>query len=308
LAAFLLLRLERLPSGGTVTRHTRLALVAAVCAATLWPADLLAQTARSRTRSSGRNVVVVSPRYYRPYFSYPGFYYPGFYYPGFYGGHYSPFLLGFYGQYRYPYPPYGPWAYDNTGSARLEVAPRNAQVYVDGYFVGMVDSFDGYLQRLNVEAGEHELQFYLEGYRPFTQKVLFVRGRTVKITHTMQPLAPGEDAGSPPKPDESRRAQPYRPAEGPRTGPPPRTGDRAAFGSLLLQVRPADATVLVDGEVWTPPTGEEQFAIELAEGPHRIEVRKEGFQNYSTIVRVRRGETVRLNVSLTIGGVSRAGL
>ncbi len=54
------------------------------------------------------------------------------------------------------------------------MTPRNTQVYIDGYFVGVVDNFDGNLQRLNVEAGEHELQLYLEGYRPFTQKVLFV--------------------------------------------------------------------------------------------------------------------------------------
>jgi hypothetical protein len=269
-------------------------MVAAVCAATLWPADLLAE--RARPRSSGRSVVVVRP-YYRP-----SFYYPGFYYPGFYGGYYNPFFLGYYGQYPYP-PYYGHWAYDNTGSARLRVAPRNAQVYVDGYFVGLVDSFDGALQRLNVEAGEHELQLYLEGYRPFTLKVLFVRGRTVEVTHTMQPLAPGESGGSPPKPDESRRPESYRPAADPRTAqPPPRTGEQSAFGSVLLRVRPADATILVDGEIWTAPQGQEPFAIELAEGAHRIEVRKEGFQTYSTTVRVRRGETVRLNVGLTTGG------
>ena len=58
--------------------------------------------------------------------------------------------------------------------------------------------------------------------------------------------------------------------------------------------------MLVDGEAWTAPHGEDQFVIELSEGPHRIEVRKNGFQTYSTTVRVRRGETVRINVSLTM--------
>ncbi len=42
-------------------------------------------------------------------------------------------------------------------------------------------------------------------------------------------------------------------------------------------------------------------SIELTEGPHRIEVRKDGFQTYATTVRVRRGEAIRLNVSLTSG-------
>jgi hypothetical protein len=282
-------------------------------------------------------VAVPRPPYqYRPYYGsryyYPGYYgYRGYYgYPGFYAGFYNPYFWGSYGfglgygyggygYGQYPYPPYyyGPY-YDNTGSARLQVTPRNTQVYIDGYFVGVVDNFDGNLQRLNVEAGEHELQLYLEGYRTFAQRVLFVRGGTLKVIHTMQPLGPGESAGLPPRPDEAMRPRPERPMppdrqgpppdrQGPppdRQGPPPRSGQPTEFGSLLLRVRPSDADILVDGEAWRAPEGEDQFVIELAEGPHRIEVRKDGLQTFATTVRVRRGETVRLNVSLTAGGLT----
>jgi PEGA domain-containing protein len=284
----------------TLARRSLIALLVAFSLATLWPADALAQ--RAVRRPSGRSVVVVRPSYYRPFF-YSPFYYPRYYWPYYYGGFYDPF---FWGQYRYPPPYYGRYYYDDTGSARLQVTPRNAQVYVDGYFAGVVDDFDGSFQRLNVEAGEHELQFYLEGYRPFSLKVLFVRGRTVKVTHTMEPLGPGEPQPTPPKPVETARTAPYggtttpgRPRQMPG---PARPGRDADFGSLLLRVRPSDATVLVDGEPWTAPEGDDQFVIELTEGQHRIEVRKNGFQTYSTTVRVRRGETVRLNVSLTAGG------
>jgi hypothetical protein len=125
----------------------------------------------------------------------------------------------------------------------------------------------------------------------------------------MQPLAPGEAASAPPKPDPSQqRAEPYRGPRPPRQGPPSadrqgRPDDRSAFGSLQLHVRPPDASVFVDGEPWTAPTGEDQFVIELSEGTHQIEVRKDGYQPYSTTVRVRRGETVKLNVGLTTGNV-----
>lgn len=270
--------------------------LALVVSATVWPADLLAQ-ARPRN-SSGRHSVVVGARYYRPYYYYPG-YYGSFYYP-----FYSPFYWNAFWQYPYPYPYYGGGYYDNTGSARLQVTPREAKVYIDGYFVGVVDEFDGNLQRLNVEAGEHELQLHLDGYQPFSLKVLFVRGRTLRIAHVMQPLGPGESQAPLPKPDESLRAQPYRDPSTSRQGPTPRGGQPSQFGSLLLRVRPADAQILVDGEAWTAPEGEDQFVIELTEGPHRIEVRKEGFLPYFTTVRVRRGDTVRLNVSLTAGGLS----
>ena len=283
------------------------------------------QGARANPRPPGTGVAVPRPPYqYRPY--YPGYYYPRYYYPGYYYGSYPwysryygypwfysgypyswgiGFGVGYYGYGQYPYPPYyyGPY-YDNTGSARLQVTPRNTQVYIDGYFVGVVDSFDGNLQRLHVTAGEHELQLYLEGYRTFTQKVLFPRGGTLKIIHTMQPLGPGESAGPPPQPDPAQRAVPSSRTAVERQGPPPRAARPSAFGSLLLRVRPADADVIVDGEVWTAPPGEDQFVIELSEGPHRIEVRKDGFQTYSTTVQVRPGDTVRLNVSLTSGGLS----
>jgi hypothetical protein len=290
-----------------VTRHTfvrrsLLTLFVALVAATLWPSE--AQAQRAVRRPSGRSVAVFArPTFYYPRVYYSSFWYPRYYWPYYYGGFYDPF---FWGQYRYPSPYYGRYYYDATGSAQLKVTPRHAQVYVDGYFAGIVDNFDGSFQRLDVDAGEHELQFYLEGYRPFSLKVLFARGRTVKITHAMEPLAPGDPAPAPPQPDESAaRAQPYRGPVGARGRqmPPPqgRPGQPTDFGSLLLRVRPADASVLVDGEPWSAPQGEDQFVIELTEGPHRIEVRKSGFQTYSSTVRVRRGETVRLNVSLTTG-------
>jgi hypothetical protein len=341
--------------------------VLALSIATLGPSEVFAGQGRAVRRSPGQSTGTAVPRssrpypshpiyggggYYRPYYrSYYRPYYSSFYYPYYYGGFYSPFYFSFgygwgypyyggaygYGYpyyggaygYGYGYPPYyGPVVYDNTGSARLQVTPRNTQVYVDGYFAGVVDEFDGYLQRLNVGIGEHELQLYLDGHRPFTQKVLFTRGGTVKLIHAMEPLGPGEAPATPPKPIEPPRrsnrspygqdqgSMPYE-RQGPpprsgqqldlpyeRQGPPPRGGQQSDFGSLLLRVRPGDADVLVDGEVWNAPAGQDQLVIELADGPHRIEVRKSGFQTYSTTVRVRRGETVRLNVSLTTGGVS----
>jgi hypothetical protein len=278
-----------------------------IVVAAFWPTDLFAQR-RPVRRSSPRTVVVAGPRYYGS-----PFFYSRFYYPGYYGSFYDPYYFGFYGQYPYPYPYYGRFAYDDTGAARLEVKPRNAQVYVDGYFVGLVDDFDGTFQRLNIDAGEHDLQVYLPGYQTFAQKVLFVRGRTLKLAADLQPLAPGESAGPPPKPDPStapRSTQPYRGGDqgdqpgprGPQRSVPQVRGpdrDQSGFGSLLLRVRPGDAEVIVDGETWNAPQGDDPFVIELADGSHRVEVRKNGFTTYSTTVQVRRGQTVRLNVSLT---------
>jgi hypothetical protein len=193
---------------------------------------------------------------------------------------------------QYPYPPYG-WAYryDDTGSARIQGTPKQAEVYVDGYYVGTVDDFDGALQRLHVERGEHVLLIYLEGYRTIREKVLFTRGGTLKLSYAMQPLAAGEAQEPRPKPDE----QPSRQTAGYGRGS---TGQ---FGTLELRVRPVDATLLIDGEEWTLPEGQDRFFVDLSEGAHRVEVRKEGFVTYVRTVEVRRGRAVTLNVSLTAG-------
>ena len=55
-------------------------------------------------------------------------------------------------------------------SVRLDVKPKEAEVYVDGYYAGVVDDFDGTFQRLRVEPGEHEIELWLDGYRTCSRR------------------------------------------------------------------------------------------------------------------------------------------
>ena len=88
--------------------------------------------------------------------------------------------------------------------------------------------------------------------------------------------------------------------------PEPRESKNDAFPSEFRDKEIGPGVVLVDGEEWERPEGESRFFIDLAEGSHRLEVRKEGFRTYTRSIEVRRGETVTLNVSLTTGGGSPA--
>jgi PEGA domain len=86
------------------------------------------------------------------------------------------------------------------------------------------------------------------------------------------------------------------------TQPPQhRASEPAGFGTLTLRVIPSDAAILVDGEAWERPRGENRFSIELVEGPHQVEVRKGGFGEYVRTVDIPGGRTFTLNVSLTPG-------
>ena len=82
-----------------------------------------------------------------------------------------------------------------------------------------------------------------------------------------------------------------------------RASEPAEFGTLSTRVMPADAAdTLVDGEAWARPQGENRFSIDLAEGPHQVEVRKEGFRPYVRSVDILAGRTFTLNVSLSPEG------
>ena len=91
----------------------------------------------------------------------------------------------------------------------------------------------------------------------------------------------------------------YRVRPGERT-PPPAGGQRDDFGTLAIRVQPGDAEILIDGERWDGSAdGGSRLSVELGEGPHRIEIRREGYRSYTANVRIRRGQTETLNVSLT---------
>jgi hypothetical protein len=279
-------------------------------------ADAQVRVARPRAVVVSRPGVVA-----RPTFFIGGYYYPRFSRASLW---YSPWGPGFYGYGPYPYyysqyPIFGPRLYDGSGSVRVEVRPRQAEVFVDGYFAGTADDFDGVFQRLNIEPGEHEIVVYLEGHRPFSQRFYLQPGKSFNIRHTMEPLGPGETA--PPRPQGAplqRGAGP--PYAGPdQTGPYPpdarvpgsgrgagggrgRQGTQAAaegFGSLSLRVQPADAQVLIDGEVWQGSLENERLVIQLGAGTHNVEIRKDGYRSYLTDITIGNGQARTLNVALT---------
>ena len=66
------------------------------------------------------------------------------------------------------------------GGIRIQGAPRDAQVYVDGYYAGIVDDYDGTFQRLDLEPGSHEIEIRTAG-RPLTYDVNVTPGQTLTI-------------------------------------------------------------------------------------------------------------------------------
>ena len=121
-----------------------------------------------------RTIIVQRPSLY-------DYYYPRSYYPYGYGAfglgyfYYDPYRL--YGGYAPAggYTPYGysdsyrrPFSTFDIGELRLDVSPRHAQVYVDGYYAGVVDDYDGAFQALKLEPGAYRIEITAPGYESLT--------------------------------------------------------------------------------------------------------------------------------------------
>ena len=128
------------------------------------------------------------------------------FYPSFYGSspysYYSGFGLGYGYGFGWPlfydpwYDPYGGVGYGggyggggyyrgtqyasiDQGRVRLKVKPRNAKVYVDGYFVGDVDQFDGAFQKLSLNGGRHHVEIKADGYETAEFDVMIMPDQTI---------------------------------------------------------------------------------------------------------------------------------
>ena len=277
----------------TLIRALTLALgTLAMVASPMLTGDAQAQGRRGPRRAAPpRAGGIVVGAYYRPLFLSPVYYDP-FYDPWWY-----PYPYG--GWYR----PYGPAHLDDSTSLRLQVSPRETQVYVDGYYAGTVDDYDGMFQRLHLEPGHHDITLYLPGHRTTSQGIFLQDRGTFRIRHTMEPLGPGEiaDPRPVPPPGAASAPRPSRDRAPSRGVDPPESdvvrGD-ASFGAIAIRVQPADAELLIDGERWDGPGDDEALVVQIAPGVHRIEARKEGYRTYSAEVTVTAAETTPLNVSL----------
>jgi hypothetical protein len=248
---------------------------------------------------------VATPYYGTPYYATRG----SFVFVG--GYFYDPF----YGPYPWwPASAYG-WGYspvfDYRAEVRIQATPREAAVYVDGFYAGVVDDFDGTFQRLPLTPGGHRIELYLEGFQTIRKNLYLQPGATLKLRETLTPVAAGEKSEPPevappvpPPPDGTYNQPNGNPPRGvppsARRGPDRGRGDGEGFGTLVLHVQPREAEVSIDGQRWLT-SGEGQFEVQLPAGRHRIEVQLQGFERFSSEVDVRDDGPTPINVSLTRG-------
>jgi hypothetical protein len=97
-------------------------------------------------------------------------------YGGYYGGYYGEYDPWYGWSPLYASPAYGS---DSSGAIRLKVKPVEASVYVDGFYAGIVDDFDGAFQKLKLDRGPHRVEMRRPDYQPLSVDVMIQEDFTI---------------------------------------------------------------------------------------------------------------------------------
>jgi hypothetical protein len=99
--------------------------------------------------------------------------------------------------YAYPVAPVYPYGGYGTsyvvpsartfGGISFEITPWDAEVYVDGVYVGTVNMFDGTSQGLTLAAGVHRIELHASGYVPAVFEVDILPGQLIPYRGDLQP-------------------------------------------------------------------------------------------------------------------------
>ena len=220
----------------------------------------------------GRSYYSYSSHYRRPF--YVSFFYrsrPSYYY---HQRYYYPRYV--YGGSSYYYDDEAYYNYDNDAAVRVLVEPSETQVYVDGYYAGTADDFDGLFQRLYLTTGRHQITLKLDGFRSWSAQVYGTPGHTIKLHHDMLRGVGDEEPGDVSVNREEEEAE------------------ARDMATLHLDVQPTDAAVYIDGEICNLA----QKDIPVPEGRHSVEVVRPGYRSAEQEFDARAGRTVEVQVDL----------
>ncbi|HET9482119.1 MAG TPA: PEGA domain-containing protein [Candidatus Polarisedimenticolia bacterium] len=212
---------------------------------------------------------------------------------GYYYYQYAPY---YYGPYVWGHP--APWYYD--GGPRYireiayldtDIAPEEAEVYLDGEYVGIADDFDGFPAYLTLEPGAHTIHFKAEGRRTVKRSIKVPRGAVLGLEFTLpEGVDDAEESAEivvPPADPDSPEEYAEEPA-----------GEEPGF--IRLKILPDDASVYIDGELsgsaaqMTRLHGE----LRLSSGRHRIDVVRPGYRPVKREIELGSGDRVTVEITL----------
>jgi len=300
-----------------------------------------------------------APAHGGPGYGHGGGYYGGRYYGGHYGGYYPYWGWAGWGWgWGWGYAPYwstwwwgGPWGGTNfylapdyvaDGSVgvgvrrgryavvKTDVSPEEAQIYLDGKYIGSADDFDGLPDFLYLGPGKYQFEARLPNYMTYQTELDVTAGQQIKIEEKLK-LEPGKSAldafppqskGTPlgrvftkggsaaapaaPRGDDGwsdRESAPsWREATDEdrmdaRVAPAPRPTNR---GRIKFRVTPDDAAVYMDDKYLgaADDLAANGRGVVAEPGTHTITVTRPGYKSRTVEITARAGSPVDVVVEL----------
>ncbi len=82
-------------------------------------------------------------------------------------------------------PRYGGYGGTGAGALDLDLSPENAQIFVDGEYVGVADDYDGFPTFLWLERGTYDIAFFLPGYQTIVRQYTVRPGQVIDVEDRM---------------------------------------------------------------------------------------------------------------------------
>ncbi|MBK9063598.1 MAG: PEGA domain-containing protein [Acidobacteria bacterium] len=213
---------------------------------------------------------------------------------------------------------------------KTDVSPQEAQILLDGKYIGSADDFDGMPDFLYLGPGKYQLEFRMPNYMTYATELDVTAGQQVKIEEKLK-LEPGKSAldafppeskGTPlgrvftkgasasaeaaPRGDDgwsdgaaspSWREATDEERMDARVAPPPRPTNR---GRIKFRVMPDDAAVYMDDKYLgaADDLAANARGIVAEPGTHTITVTRPGYKSRTVEVTARAGSPVDVIVEL----------
>jgi hypothetical protein len=160
-----------------------------------------------------------------------------------------------------------------------DIHPEEAEVWLDGEFIGIADRFDGWPSYLEVPPGDHRLEFRLEGYRTLRIDLQARPGAFYRLNRSLRFRADQAES---------------EPAE----EPPPKPTALPAGCRLRLSVTPDDAVIYIDDRLVGTARALSAEAIPLTAGKHRVEVVRPDHHSWKRVLSLESDEERKIRIAL----------
>lgn len=186
----------------------------------------------------------------------------------------------------------------------MKVAPDDADVLLNGKFIGAAYEFSSSRFALRLASRQNELVFKKKGFAEEAVDLRSYSSRNITLKINLEALA-GKAAVAPAvkdlpdqEADEAYAAE-VEPPPPPLPGEKPDTAEERFLTTVILTVTPAETAIYIDGKFWglAPDKGEIEN-LRLNPGKYVIEAFKPGFNVFKKEVTVPKQEKFTLTIAL----------